>query len=139
MKAATLEELKAALPGADSDFILAQLEAEATEMDAVKAWNAVLVQRAADADAQAEAAKAEAAEAQAAADAAGQVPGMDPVGTADGSGEDAPAGHGPIMAWNEAVAQEMKLGKPKHEAARAVARKQPELREAMVAAHNEGV
>ncbi len=37
-KAATLQELKRALPSAESDFLLAQLEADATIQDATSAW-----------------------------------------------------------------------------------------------------
>jgi len=38
MEAATLKELKAALPKADSDFLVEQLEADATVADATVAW-----------------------------------------------------------------------------------------------------
>lgn len=41
---ASLAELKAACPGASSDFLLAQLEAQATVQQALQAWNAHLLQ-----------------------------------------------------------------------------------------------
>lgn len=62
-KAATLAELKAAMPEATSDFLLAQLEAGATEGDALKAYNAHLAEQLKEQAEAREAAEKKAAEA----------------------------------------------------------------------------
>lgn len=57
-KAATLAELKAACEGADSDFLVEQLDKDATVTSAMKAWNTTLqarLQNANEAKAKAEA------------------------------------------------------------------------------------
>jgi ATP-dependent Clp protease protease subunit len=134
-KAATVQELKAACPNADAVFLMAQLEASATVEAAGKAWMTELTNRIAAKD-------AELAQAKAAKPAAPVVPaptaGVEPLPA--GGGKPAASGSGaegdPIAEFEEAVAAQVKLGKPRHAAQAIVCRKNPELREAMLAAHN---
>lgn len=131
---ATIQELKAACEGAPSEFLVAQLEAGATVSQAqtafvkhLQAENARLAKQAAE--------KPAAAQAQA----SGKKPGAQPVPAAVAAAGDADASDSgdAVEAFNEAVAAEMKrTGKSQAQAHATVCRKQPELREAMVAAHN---
>lgn len=118
--AATYKELKAACPGADAEFLASQLEADATTAQAQSAWMAEQNRRIEAARAETAAAKAHATK-----------PGVQPLGaglTTATSNPDA----SPREAWNAAVNLEMHAtGKPRHVAARAVARKHPELRAAL--------
>lgn len=122
-QAASLEELRAACPGASSDFLLKQIERKATVQDAMGAWiqqqqadNAALAKKNADLKAQADRS------------------GTDVIGDdAKGRGEYTDA----IATWKTEVAAKVKQGMSRQEAAKAVARETPDLREAYVAAYNE--
>lgn len=130
MAAATLKELRIACPGADEKFLCSQLDAEATTATAQTAWMAELANRNAALAADLAAAKATPPPAPAPAPTAGVDP--LPVG-----GPPSPANSGDGKeAFEEAVALEMKLGRPKHQAHMNVCRKHPELRAAYIAAHN---
>ena len=128
---ASLDEITAACPGADDTFVLSQLRVKATVDQAKNAWMKHL------ADANAALAKANAelkAKEQTEASAATKKPGVQPVhagATAREATED-----DPLAAFDAAVAVEMKSGKSRAVAHAAVCRKYPELRNAMVAAHN---
>lgn len=80
-QAATLPELRAACPGADNDFLIAQLDGGATEVEASRAWMTEQNRRleAAEVEKAEQAAKLAEAESQAAA--ADQHPGVDALGT----------------------------------------------------------
>jgi ATP-dependent Clp protease protease subunit len=127
-QAATLKELRAACPGADEKFLCSQLDVDATVAVAQTAWMVELGNRnKAIAD---ELAKAKAAPPPPPAPTAG----VDPL---PAGGPPAPAASGDALeAFQEAVALEMKAGKPQHVANANVCRKHPELRKAFVAAHN---
>jgi ATP-dependent Clp protease protease subunit len=128
-KPATLPELKAACPNADAAFLMAQLEATATVEAAGKAWMTELASKLAATNAELE--KAKKAPPAAAATAAG----VDPL-PAGGKSDATDVSGDPIAEFNELVAAQVKLGKPQNQAHAFVCRKNPELREAMVAAHN---
>lgn len=129
-KAATLPELKAACPGANAEFLMAQLEASATIEAAGKSWMTELTNKLAASNAELEKAKKAPPPAT-----APTATGVEPLPTgskasaADVSGD-------PIAEFEELVTAQVKLGKPQHQANAIVCRKHPELREAMVAAHN---
>jgi ATP-dependent Clp protease protease subunit len=128
-KAATIQELKAACPNADAAFLMAQMEASATADAAGKAWMAELSKKL-------EATNAELVKAKAAAPAApAPVAGVDPLPVAPVKPTAETRGDA-VEAFEEAVAVQVKLGKPRHKATQIVCQKNPELREAMVAAHN---
>ncbi len=121
-QAASLAELKEACAGAPADFLVAQLEAGATVAAASKAWMT------------AQADKIKSLESAPPA-AAPKKPGVQPVHT-ESKASDSPSGE-PIEAFLAAVEAEMARSKsPRHVAHAKVCRKQPELRDAMVAAHN---
>jgi signal peptide peptidase SppA len=132
-KAATLAELKAACTGADSDFLVSQMEANATAAQAQGAWIAELSRRqeAAEkkaADAEEKAKKAEAKSA---------LPGVESLG-GETDGQAAFEGD-PISAWNEAVKIKMEGGiKDKRRAMQAVVHEQPDLHQAYIEAVNAG-
>jgi ATP-dependent Clp protease protease subunit len=134
-KAATLPELKAACTNADAAFLLAQLEAGATVQAASSAWmtelqNKVTALTAANAEALEKAKKAPPAPAPVATGVEPLPTGNAPKNGGTGTGGD------PVAEFQEAVEVEMKHGKPRHAATAIVCRKNPELRDAMVAAHN---
>lgn len=150
-KAATLQELRAELAGADAAFLLAQLEASATLPQASKAWIAELTARnqaAAEKAAAAETKLAEVEKTQAAA-ASRKTPGVDPLPSGSASAADS-AGGDAIAAWNALVEAEIKaLGadaqrRPKSltvptargRATLAAAQKHPEAHAAYLAAYN---
>lgn len=116
---ANLQELRGACPGASADFLLAQLEANATVEQAKDAWiarqNELL------------AAKHQALEQ---AQAAARKPGAEPVGT--GKLASAAETGDAIAAWNEALQAKLALGLPKAKATAAVVREQPELHGAYI-------
>lgn len=110
-KAATLAQLKAACPGANNDFLMTQLEAEATVEQAKDSFMLALQQDRDTARQEAEEAAKKAAEdaaAKAEADAeaarlkAVQDNGNQPI-TGDGSESQAAASNDPATAWNQLV------------------------------------
>lgn len=129
-KSATIQELKAALPGATSEFLIAQLEATATIEAASKAWMTELANSRATLMAEVEKLK------KAPPAAPAPTAGVEPL-PAGGTKPAPEAGGDAIEAFQEAVVAEMKLSNCSQSVAHAkVCRKQRELREAMVAAHN---
>lgn len=120
---ATYDEIKSGCLGADPQFICSQLEAKATLPQAQATWMAEQNRRIQAASERAE-------------QAALRQPGVDPL----------PAGSKPpsrqvesdaLSAFDEAVVGEMDRSRvPRHVAQRKVCVAHPELREAMVAAHN---
>jgi len=116
-------DLKAALPGADAEFIASQLEANATAAQAQSAWMAEQNRRL-------EATRKEAEAAKALADA--QKMGVEPLG----GGTNQKTGGDPIVAWNEALQAKITLGMSRSQAVRAVVRENPELHEEYLAAYN---
>jgi signal peptide peptidase SppA len=129
---ATLAELKAACPGATNDFLVSQLEANATAAQASAAWMAKLAADNARLS-QENASLKDAKPAEQAAP-AGKGPGADPVGAGvEGNQTTGDA----LSQFEQAVAEEIEqTKKPRHEAVQAVCRRDPQMREAMVAAHN---
>jgi hypothetical protein len=129
---ATYHELKAAVPGADAAFLTSQLEANATAAQAQAAYMSHLTKQNTELQQQLN------EKTVAAAAAPLRKPGAPSVPAAASSSASAQADEGDAVATFEAaVSEEMKLsGQPKHVAHAAVCRKQPELRTAMVAAHN---
>jgi signal peptide peptidase SppA len=130
---ATYHELKAALPTADAAFIVSQQECNATVAQAQAAYMSHLAKQNTELQQ-----KLNEQTVAAAATAVVKAPGVKSVPAAASSSASAQADEGDAVATFEAaVSEEMKLsGKPKHVAHAAVCRKQPELRTAMVAAHN---
>lgn len=157
---ASFQEIKAACPGADADFLVAQMSADASVDQARENWMTEQSKRLAAKDAElaklkddqhkqaaadAEAAKAkavadaEAAKAKAAAEAeaaklAGAPPGVKPI--AQGKAAPVSGAEDPAVAFEAKVEEKVKAGKPRHLAHQLVARENPELRRAMVVAAN---
>lgn len=126
-KSATLKELRAACPGADEKFLCSQLDAEATVATAQGAWMVELSNRN-------KTLTEELAKKPAPAPTPAPTAGVDPL---PAGGKPAPAASGDaIEAFEEAVAAEVAKGKSRHDAHQKVCREQPDLRDAMVAAHN---
>ncbi len=136
-KAATYQDLKAALPGASAEFLCEQMESGATLEQArsahvrrLEADNARLRQ-------ESEAAKKEAAEkdvaAKAAAEKQAKKPGIEPleekIGAETASGD-------PAAEWNRKIDEQVAKGRTRQQAAVIVNRENPELRQAFVEAHN---
>ncbi len=115
---ATLDQLRENCPAASSDFFLSMIEREATVEDA----KGEFIRHQQDHLA-IEKAKAEAR-------------GVQPLPT--GFSKNSSAGHGDAESqWNELVAEKVAAGMTKQKAVMAVARENPELREAYVEEHNE--
>lgn len=112
MSAATFQQLSA-LPGVTETFICQQLKAGSTIENATSAWMQELVN-------QADKAKA-------------VIPGVDPVVS---STRQAQAFDDPAAEWDNAVTAELAKVKDRARAVANVARRNPELRKAFVAAHN---
>lgn len=113
-KPATVAELKAALPNSTADFREAAIEQSLTVSQA-KAMHALQPKQA-----QAPASR----------------PGVKPLGTGK---TDTSAEGNSVEKFNQLVQEQVAAGKPRHVAMQNVCRANPELREAMVAAHNEGL
>ena len=116
-KAASYEELKSKLVGADADFICGQLEAKATADVAVAAWMAEQNSRLEQAKAKAELPR----------------PGVDAL--ASGKAKVEQAGD-PIEAFEGRVSELMAGGKSRPKAIAATVREDPELHAAYIAAYN---
>lgn len=131
-KAATLQELKAALPDASNDFVVAQLEANATLAVATKAF---LAQQSAELKAtqqklaEAEKAKTEAAAAQPTKPAGQKTLGAGAAATTEAAGD-------PVSEWKQELATKIKAGVPRAQAVSQLNAERPELRAAYVAAVN---
>lgn len=130
---ATIQELKAACAGADADWLMAQLEANATIGQAQGAWIAEQHRRI-DASEKARAeAEAKRIEAEEKAARAAQSPGVEPVSDS----ADATAGPSdPIGDWNAEIAKKTAMGMDRKRATLAVGRENPRLHEAYIAAYN---
>lgn len=125
-KAATVKELKAALPNATAEFIMAQAEKDATLAEAKDAYLA-------DVEAQNKALATDLAAAKATPPAA---PGLDPVSAlANGS---KPTAEGTATEqWDALIAAQMATGKTRQKAFAFVSRQNPDLRAAYVAEYND--
>lgn len=129
-KAATLQEIRSACPGADNDFVVSQLERGATVAQAQQAWMQEMQQRLQTQTEELNKLKQQAETPPRAASKLG-VPPLTSTGTkADAADTD------PIAAWNTAVAEQQKLGKSKAAAIQAVVRANPELHQAYIEAYN---
>jgi len=146
-RAATLKELRAACPGADSDFIVAAADKELTVAQAQSEWMAEQNRRIQTLQAAAKKTKAEdpaddeddeeeepAAKKKAKKATTAKV-GVEPLKSSGGKSIDSFAD--PIAEWDEAVQANVKRGMTKQRAVMQANRDHPELREAMVLAHNE--
>ncbi len=139
---ASFKDLETGLPGADSDFLIAQMKAEATLPQAQSAWMTEQNNRldtatkAADATAKATA-KAEAKAADEKKAAAGK-PGLKVEGEGTGSDGDGEATFGgdPIAEWNKRLAVKVDGGMSRAQASIRLNREVPGLREAYVEAFN---
>jgi len=119
MTPATIQELRAALPGATPDFLLAQIEAGATMDQARAAW---LDKREADLAARERAGKK-------------QTIGVN--GLADRTGSRrAPAGDADPDEFARLVDEQIEKGLPRLNAVAAIGRQRPDLHHAFVASHN---
>lgn len=128
--AATYQDLKALLPGADAEFICAQLERQATVDQAQSAWMEEQQRRIAEAETKAEQAKAEAA---AAVEAASKRPGVEPL-TEGAPAEPEP--EDPVARFEAQVAERVKAGRTRAQAVRDVVVSDPDLHREYLAAHN---
>lgn len=129
---ASLAQLKKALPHATSDFLVAQIEAEASVEEAVKAYSDVLAKENAALKAElAEKTAADKAAAEKEKPKAGSPVLKDVAGHAEGASSGDSAGE--FQAKVDALVER---GIPRFKAVTTVARKYPELREAMVAEAN---
>lgn len=137
MSAATYQELKAGLPGANAEFICSQQEAGATLADAQAAWMK-------EQNARIEKANADRAKAEEEAAAAKAKPGVKALGgkgrassASEDDGADADDETGdPIGDFNAAVTKAMAGGADRHQAVAIVAKKQPALHKAFLLATN---
>lgn len=137
--AATIEQLRAACPGASSDFLLKQLEAGATVQTAQTAFIVEQNEQVKKANAEAEQAKADAAKAAKEAEDAKssqQLPGNDVHQDSSGSGSGDAAsggwrGENARAAWTSKIAELTDRGVDRLEAATLVDQRNPGLREAM--------
>lgn len=118
---ATIAELKAACPGADASFLLAQLEAGATCVDAQLAFIAKQ--------------QIELKAALEAAEVAAKKTGVPPVGTQGNVATEAESD--PCAAWHAAVQAKIATGMSRARATSAVVRENPELHQAFVACANQ--
>lgn len=129
---ATLAEIKAICPKAEPNWLLAQLEKNATLDQAGQSYRENLEAQLAIRD---EELKAEKEKTAAAAAVAAKKPGVAPL--AQGKGTAASAAADPVAAFDEAVAAKVKSGLPKSKAVAAVIKADPELHAAYVAAAND--
>lgn len=127
-KAASYDELAAALPKASAEFIVAQLKNKATVEQASKAYVA-------DVEARAEAAEKAQADAEAKAKAAAGKTGVEALGAGKGKGAEGFDGD-PQAAIDELVDAKVAAGKARHVAFREVCAARPDLRAALVEAAN---
>lgn len=126
---AAIADLKAACPGADNDFLVAQLTAAATVDNAAKAWTAELATRLV-------ASQKETATAKAAATPAKPKEGAQ-VLTTGSNNSDAGGSTDPIVAWNEALAAKIRaMNGNRARATAALVRENPEMHTAYLAAYN---
>ena len=131
--AASLSDLKAACPGADNDFYIAQLGNCATLEQSRAAWSARQTAKLDELTVRNETLGGEVTALKAELAALKAKPGVAPVGGKPA--DDGAADADPLAAWNEAIAAELKAGaKTRVEAGRAAARKHPELRQAVLEA-----
>lgn len=128
--AATLVQIEAACPGADSAFVLQQLRVGATVPAAQSAWMAEQKNQLDKFKADQAAKEAE----QSVPKPAGKKPGVPAL--AAGTSQPAETEGDPIAEWNELLDAKIKGGMSRERAVSALAREKPELRQQMVAAYN---
>lgn len=130
---ATVADLKAAFPKSSAEFRENCLERGLTLDQATRAWAGELEKQLQAAEAATAAAKTEAETAKASA----KRPGVEPLTSkAPGKPADEPTTSA-TDRFNELVAEQMAAGKPRHKAFEEVCRTHKQLREEMVAEHNE--
>lgn len=135
---ASFKDLEAGLPGADSDFLIAQMKAEATLPQAQSSWMAEQNKRLATMKKDADAAAKTEAKALEEKKAAEDKPGLnlEGEGTGGDSGGDADFGGDPIAEWKKRLAAKVDAGMPAAKASSRLNREDPELRKAYVEAYN---
>lgn len=126
--AASLSELKSALVGASSDFILGVLERGATLQDAQESWILELSEKA----------TRQAEETKRMQDAAAKKhsTGVDPLGEEEGA-RTADCNGSAADEWNEKLEQKVKRGMSRQKASSQVNRENPGLRQQFIAEYNE--
>jgi len=129
---ATFHQLKAACWGADSTFIVAQLEANATIESAQRAWQTELVRQRDEANSKAAAATTTATNAQQAL----QKPGVPAPKATNAAGNSQVSAADPTDAFNEAVAEYTAKGKSRPDAVKAVIANKPDVYQAFLVATN---
>jgi len=143
--AATLQQIEAACPGADNDFLCGQLRNAATEEQARNAWMAEQQKRIEAAKVEAISAQTKIAEAEAKAKAAETeamiakakmpIPGVAPLGNS-GTGKQSASDGDPVAAWNELIdGYAASLGNRGKAISKAV-REHPEAHRAYLVAYN---
>ena len=131
--AATFDELLAALPKADSEFLVEAQKNKLTVEQACNAWTERLQEQIAAKDKQI----AEALEEKAKAAAAQKRSGVEPLGgDAGGSAEATSEYDDPVATFDQKVRERMKAGISRRKAALAVARAEPVLHEAFLRGTN---
>ncbi len=133
---ATLKELRAACPGADDTFLVAQLDGEATADQAAKAWMAEQGRRLEAANRKAADAEAKRAEAEKKAAAGAAKNGVEPLGNAAKGPKTEDAGD-PIEAFEAIVAGYVAQGMRRPKAVSKAVHAHPEAHAAYIRAYNE--
>lgn len=131
-RAATLAELKAACPGADSDFLLAQMEANATTDAAQRAFIAAQQKQLSEAKAESEKTQARVAELEQS-NKQVQPPGNPPLQSEPTQSDTSWNGGNATAAWNNAMREKITMGIDRLTAANQVVQENPGLREAYLA------
>lgn len=133
-QAASIQEIRTACPGADNDFVVSQLEKNATVAQAQQAWMQTMADRLKSRDEELAKLKAEGGKSQTEAAPAAK-PGVKALVEKNVASSSAETGDA-IAQWNEAVASNMQAGMKKEKAIRACVKANPELHQAYVAAVN---
>lgn len=135
-KPAFITEIKAACDGCDSDFVIAQMEAGATVVQAQAAWTKVLSERLKEAQDKAAHAEREKTELQAKMASAQQRTGVDPVGSATGATK-AHAFESPVEEFQAAVCRHEASGKSRAQAMQSAVKENGDLHKAYLQVYNE--
>jgi signal peptide peptidase SppA len=129
-RAATIQELKAACPGASADWLMGQLEASATVEQASKAHLAEMAKQLAAAQAELNDLKTKGTSGKAA---------FQPLETRSGTPEQDESSGEPVEAFDAAVREVMKSGATRQSAVARVAARNPKLHQAYLLATNPGL
>ena len=139
----TLNELREVCTGADDSFLMEQMEAEATPLDAAKAWNAAQAKRLEQSEKdKAEAVQAAKDEAEKAAQAEAEAKEAEQAAAGDGLGVDPlQSGKAPVAGsgdFEAKVAELTNAGTDRITAVRQTAQRYPELHQAFLLGGNKG-